>query len=81
MRARERARFGREFADCLGGFEVRHVHDQRIEAGPSLGLVNSGNGGAVGRVSGEAVNGLGRDRDWFAREDRRAASAIVSSLN
>ena len=59
-----------ELADPLGSGEIRHVHDQRVEARPALGLVDARDGVGVGRVGGEAVDRLGRHRDWLAGEDQ-----------
>jgi hypothetical protein len=37
--------------------------DQRIELRAPLGLVDTGDGGGVGRVGGKPVDGLGREGD------------------
>ena len=41
--------------------------DQRIEARPAFRLEDAGDGFAIGRVAGEAVDRLGRDRDDLDR--------------
>ena len=41
MLLRQSKRFVAEFADLLGGEKVGHMHDQRVEAWPSLRLVNA----------------------------------------
>ena len=41
----------------------RHVNDEGIESRPSLGVVNSLNGGGIGRDTTEAVDGFGRESD------------------
>ena len=43
------------------------MRDQRIEARPAFRLEDARDGLAVGRVAGEAVDGLGRDRDDLDR--------------
>ena len=45
------------------GGEVGHMGDQRIEARPALGLVDGGHGARVGRVGGQAIDGLGGQDD------------------
>ena len=51
--------------------DIRHMHDQRIEARPPLGLEDRRHRPRVGGIGAEAVDGLGRKRD----EARRAAGA------
>ena len=41
-----------------------------LKLGPALGLVDAGDGFGVGGVGGEAVDGLGRNRDRLAGEDQ-----------
>ncbi len=45
--------------DGARGLQVRHMGDQRIEAGPALGLIEGGHGGGVASVGGQAVDRLG----------------------
>ena len=52
-----------EDGDGLGLDGVGDMGDQRIEAGPALGLEDGGHGGGVSGVGGEAVDGLGRQDD------------------
>ena len=54
--------------------------DQRIEARPAFGLEDAGDGLAIGRVAGEAVDGLGRDRDDFAGFEQRQRRSIASPV-
>ena len=42
---------------------VRHMGDQRIEAGPAFGRIETGDGLAIAGIGAEAVDGLGRKRD------------------
>ena len=60
--------FGRgvEHREPLGGGEVEHMRDQRIERRPALGGVEPRHRRAVGGVGAEAVDGLGRKRDQAA---------------
>ena len=58
--------------DFSGLADVADMDDQRIEARPALGLVDARDRLAIGRVGGEAVDGLGRHRDRLAR--RRSAA-------
>ena len=46
------------------------MHDQRVEARPSLRLVDAGNCLRVRGVSREPVNRLGRHRDGFAKDNK-----------
>ena len=66
----QRASLVTELADPLRGREVGDVDDQRVEAGPALGLVDPRDCLGVGRVGGEAVDRLGRHRDRLAGEDQ-----------
>ena len=59
-----------ELADPLGGRKVRHMHDQRVEAWSSLGLVDARYCLGVGRVGCEPIDSLGRNRDRLAGEDQ-----------
>ena len=56
--------------DALRRREIGDVNNQWVEGGSSLGLVDSRDGFGVGRVAGEAVDRLGRDRDRLAGEDQ-----------
>ena len=47
-------------------FKARNMGDERIELWPSLRRINSGDGFVRCRVGGQAVNGLGWDRDETA---------------
>ncbi|MEA3042375.1 MAG: hypothetical protein QOH47_213 [Sphingomonadales bacterium] len=58
----ERGRLVVETGDLGRLTDIAHMDDQRIEARPPLGLVDPRDGLAVGRVGGEAVDGLGRHR-------------------
>ena len=46
------------------------MDDERIEARPALGFVDARDRFGIGRVRGEAVDGLGGDRDRLAGEDQ-----------
>ena len=46
--------------------EIEHMRDQRIERRPALGGIEPRDGGAVGGVGAEAVDGFGRKRDQAA---------------
>ena len=48
--------------------------DQGIEGRPALGLVEVGDGGRVGGIGAEAVDGLGRERDQPAIGQRTRRS-------
>ncbi len=56
---------------ALGRDKVGDVDDQRIEPRPALGGEDGGDRGRVGRVGGEAIDGLGRQRDDPARLQHR----------
>ena len=60
--------FGRgvEHREALGRGEIEHMRDQRIERRPALGGIEPRDGGAVGGVGAEAIDGLGRKRDQAA---------------
>ena len=70
MFVRQPTRFIREFAEALRCREIGDVHDQRVEARPALGLVDSGDGSGIGRVRRKPVDGLGRHSDRVAGEDQ-----------
>ena len=57
----------------LGGREIGHMRDQRIERRPALGGVEPRDRRAVGGVGAEPVDRLGRERDQSAvgKADRR----------
>ena len=57
---------GVEHREALGGGEIEHMRDQRIERRPALGGIKPRDGGAVGGVGAEAVDGFGRKRDQAA---------------
>ena len=59
---RQGQRLRRQVGDGLRRGQVRHMHDQRVEAGPPLGLVDAGHRRPVARVGSQAVDRLGRDR-------------------
>ena len=69
MALSERTRLGAELADPLGGFEVRDVDDQWVEARPALGFVNACDGRRIRGVGGKSVDRLGRHSDGIAGED------------
>ena len=80
----QRERVGAELADRCGRGEVGDMDDQRIEARPALGLVDSGDRCGVGGVGGEAVDGLGRRprparRRGSAAPPRRLPSSLKGS--
>ena len=79
MRLGKRARRWSNTPIRSGGREVGNMDDQGIEGGPALGFVNPGDGLRIGRVGGEPVNRLGRDRDRLAGQDqaRRQGDAVV----
>ena len=52
-----------ETADGAGRSEIADMRDQRVEGGPSLGLIEAGDGKCVGGVGAEPVDRLGRERD------------------
>ena len=74
MRFRQGARFGRELADPLRRGQIGHVDDQRVEARPALGRIDPRHGFRIGRIRGEAVDGLGRHRDRLA--GKRSAAPL-----
>jgi len=51
-----------EFGDFNGLPNVQDMDDERVEGRPALGLVDARDRFAIGRVGGEAVDGLGRHR-------------------
>ena len=55
---------------CTGGGEIADMGDQRVEGGPSLGLIEAGDGRGIGGVGAEPVDGLGRERDQPAIDER-----------
>ena len=59
-----------EAADLPRLVQAGDVNDERVEARPSLGLVDSRHGFAMGRVGGEAVDRLGRHRHDLAGGDQ-----------
>ena len=66
----ERKRGRIEAADRTGGGEIADMGDQRVESGPSLGLIEAGDGKGIGGVGAEPVDGLGRERDQPAIGER-----------
>jgi hypothetical protein len=46
------------------------MHDQGIEARTSLGEKDCANRGGVGRIGGQAIDGLGRHGDQFTPPQR-----------
>ncbi len=69
-RRRERQRRSVKPGDLPRGGEVPDMGDQGIEGRPALGLVEPGNGGGIGGIGAEPVNGLGRERDEPAIPER-----------
>src|SRR6185312_10870545 len=67
--------FRTELADPLRGGKISHVHNQRVEAWSSLGLVDQSDGLGVRRVGSKPVNRLG------GHGVKRAASAILAWEN
>ena len=59
-----------ELSDFRGLIDAPDMDDERIEARTALGFVDAGDRFAVGRVGGEAVDGLGRHRDGLAGRDQ-----------
>ena len=49
----------------------RHVHDQRVEAGPALGAVDGRHRMIVGRIGRQPIDGFGRNGDGLARADEQ----------
>ena len=70
MRPGETKRGFVERADAHCGREVGDVHNQGVEAWSSLGFIDSCDRLGVGRVGGEAIDRLGRNRDRLAGEDQ-----------
>src|SRR6185312_8077721 len=62
--------FRTELADPLRGGKISHVHNQRVEAWSSLGLVDQSDGLGVRRVGSKPVNRLGRNGDQLAGDDQ-----------
>ena len=60
-----------ENRDLPGHGQAGDMRDQRVETRPALGLENPRDGDAVGRISGEAIDRLGRDSDDFAGFEQR----------
>ena len=60
---REGHRVGVETGDLPCAADIPDMRNQRIERRPALGLVEAGDGGRVGGIRPEAVDGLGRERD------------------
>ena len=72
---RQRTRPERLRKPCGGRIEARNlprgrdvgdVGDQGVEGGPSLGLIEAGDGRSLGGVGAEPINRLGRERDQAA---------------
>ena len=62
---------GSKTRDLARHRHARDMGDQRIEARPAFCLEDAGDGLAIGRVAGKAVDGLGRDRDDLAGFEQR----------
>ena len=70
----------------LGFGEIANMHDQRVEARPSLGCEDTSDGTVVCRIAAEPIHGLGRERDELPRaqecaragDRRRAGCGNVS---
>ena len=60
------AREGRQRGEAFGGRDIEHMHDQRIEARPALGLEDAGDGLALRGVRAQPVDGLGGKGDQTA---------------
>ena len=69
MLLRKRASLLVEVAQSLRRFKVEDMHNERIEARPSLGFINPGDCLRIGGVSGEAVDRLCRHSDRFTGSD------------
>ncbi len=48
----------------------RVMADQRVEMRPPLGLENRGDGARIRGIGPQAINGLGPERDQFARRQK-----------
>ncbi len=59
-----------ETADGAGRSEIADMGDQRVESGPSLGLIEAGDRKGIGGVGPEPINRLGRERDQPALGER-----------
>ncbi len=59
-----------ELAKLVCMVKIKNVHNQWIEAGSSLGFIDTRDRFRVGCVGGEPVDRLGRDRDRLPVEDQ-----------
>ena len=59
-----------EFAQLPRGCQIGDMDDQRVEARPAFGRVDARYRFRIGRIGGQAVNGLGRNGDRFARKNQ-----------
>ena len=57
---------GRHFSDEVEVLPMRKMDDEGIEGGAFLGFEDLRHGGSVQRISGEAIDGLRRQRYDFA---------------
>ena len=76
----QRARGRIEHRDPLGRGQIGDMNDQRVEARPALGGVDTRDRRRIGGVGGEAVDRFGGDRDHLARRDqpRRLRYACIA---
>src|SRR5260221_13473288 len=65
-----------ELGDPFGGGEIDHVRDQWIEAGPSFGVIEAGEGGRVGCGGGEGGHGGPAEEDEGGRALRGARGGV-----
>lgn len=64
---------------AMGGLDTGQVHDQRVETGASLGLVDRGHRRIVPCITGKAIDRLGGQRDEapFTEKVARMLNACV----
>ena len=71
--ARQRQRPGREHRNALRCFQIRHMHDQRVELRAALGGKDAGNRSGIRGIPAQTVNRFGRERDQCPRPQQRRA--------
>jgi hypothetical protein len=69
-----------ENTEPLGGRQIGHMHDQRIEVGPPLRRIDARHRLRVARIGSEAIDRLGRHRDGLARRDQRGRLGDSSAI-
>ncbi len=60
-RQRQLARLCVELSQRKGGLGIRHMRDQRVEGGPSLGGIDLGHSDVIRRICTQSIDSLGRE--------------------